>query len=138
MQAALTSQRSQRWPVTPVLQKHWPVCGWHESVPQGEQLHSAREKYTQLYTEEPAQPLTNLIPNRESYFPLIYHSQSKDSASLLLDLLLPTTYSQDTCPGQTLFCELQFGCCSSEVDEPCREWAVQTYTPKGAPALLLQ
>lgn len=133
---ALTSQRSQCWPVTPVLQKHCPVCGWHESVPQGEQLHSAREKYTQLYTEEHAQSLTNLIPNMESHFPLIFHSQSEDRASLLLDLLLPTTYSHNTCPGQTPFYELQFGSCSSEGDEQCWEWAVQTHTPEGLPALL--
>lgn len=138
MQTALTSQRSQCWPVTPVLQKHWPVCGWHDSVPQGEQLHAAREKYTQLYAKEAAQPLTNLIPDRESYFSLICNSQSKDRASLLLDLLLPTTYSHDTCPGQIPFCELQFGCCSSEGDEQCWEWAVQTHTPEGVPALLLQ
>lgn len=84
MQAALTSQRSQCWPVTPVLQKHWPVCGWHDSVPQGEQLHSARgkkKKYTQLYAQETAQPLTNLIPDWESYFSLIYQSQSKEPLS---------------------------------------------------------
>lgn len=137
MQVALTSQRSQCWPVTPVLQKHWPVRGWHESVPQGEQLHSAREKHTQLHTEEPSQPPTNLPPNRESYFLLIYHSQSKDRASLLLDLLLPATYSPTSCPGQIPFCELRFGRCSSEGDERCWERAVYT-SPEGAPAPLLQ
>lgn len=137
MQAALTSQRSQCWPVTPVLQKHWPVCGWHDSVPQGEQLHSARvKKYPQLYAQETAPPLTNLILDWESYFSLIYQSQSKDGASLLLDLLLLTNYSRDTCPGQIPFCEPQFGCCSPVGDEQRWEWALQTRTPEGAPAPL--
>lgn len=35
-----TSQRSQWTPLTPGLQRHWPVWGSQESVPQGEQLHS--------------------------------------------------------------------------------------------------
>lgn len=66
----LTSQRSQCRPVTPVLQKHWPVCGWQEAVPQGEQLHSAREKHTQYYTEEPVSHSQLLLLTGKPLFPL--------------------------------------------------------------------
>lgn len=69
-QVTLTSQRSQCCPVTPVLQKHWPVCGWQESVPQGEQLHSAREKYTQYYTEEPISHSQHLLLTGKPLSPL--------------------------------------------------------------------
>lgn len=82
-QVTLTSQRSQCWPVTPVLQKHWPVCGWQESVPQGEQLHSAREKYTQYFTEEPVSHFQHSLLTENPISPLIYQSKLIQSLSPL-------------------------------------------------------
>lgn len=60
---SVTTQRSQRRPVTPGLQRHWPVRGSHDSVPHREQTHSRSNSNTSVinHLSPMATPLNQLL-----------------------------------------------------------------------------
>lgn len=60
---SVTRQRSQRRPVTPGLQRHWPVRGSHDSVPHREQTHSRSNSNTSVVVHvcHVATPSTQLL-----------------------------------------------------------------------------